>query len=130
MNMKPSDIKKVKKEHPNALLLAHPECLSEVVGMADYVGSTTGIMDYAKESDAGEFIIATEQSIVEHLQIMAPTKKFYLASIMAVCHNMKVTSLMDVLNVLKGQGGEEIIMDKALIEESRRPIDRMIELGG
>ncbi|NLX79099.1 MAG: quinolinate synthase NadA, partial [Clostridiales bacterium] len=62
------DVEIAKAAHPDALLLVHPECIPEVVAMADYVGSTSGIMEYAKKSDAKEFIIGTEMSITEHLQ--------------------------------------------------------------
>lgn len=70
-----------KAAHPNALLLVHPECCPEVTRQADYVGSTTGIMAYAEKSDAEEFIIGTENSIVEHLQFSCPDKKFYPLSV-------------------------------------------------
>ena len=65
------------KLHPNALLLVHPECLPKVVAYADYVGSTSGIMEFAKKSDAKEFIIGTELSILEHLQYECLDKNFY-----------------------------------------------------
>ena len=120
----------MKKEHPDALLLVHPECRPEVTALADYAGSTTGIMKFAKESDAKEFIIGTENSIVQHLQFECPDKKFYALSKQCVCENMKSTTLMDVYHSVKGDGGEEIIMSDELIEQARRPIDRMIELGG
>ena len=71
------DVKKAKENHPNALLLVHPECRAEVVEMADFVGSTTEIMDHAKKSDNREFIIGTENSIVQHLGIDCPEKIFY-----------------------------------------------------
>ena len=71
------DVDKAKEMHPEALLLVHPECLPEVSKRADYIGSTTGIMDYAKNSDHKEFIIGTENSIVQHLQFMCPEKHFY-----------------------------------------------------
>ena len=71
------DVEKAKKAHPDALLLVHPECRQEVVELADYVGSTTGIMEYAKKSPNKEFIIGTENSIVEHLQFACPDKQFY-----------------------------------------------------
>ena len=71
------DVEKAKQAHPDALLLVHPECREEVVEKADYVGSTTGIMDFAKKSPNKEFIIGTENSIVEHLQFECPDKKFY-----------------------------------------------------
>ncbi|MCR4611225.1 MAG: quinolinate synthase NadA [Lachnospiraceae bacterium] len=116
-----------KKEHPNALLLVHPECKSEVVGLADYVGATTGIMDYAIKSDAKEFIIGTENSIVEHLQFDCPEKKFYPLSVKLSCANMRLVTLYDIYNTLSGKGGEEIILDKDVIEKSSVCINRMIE---
>ena len=72
VRMSKRDVEKARKAHPDALLLVHPECLPEVSGLADYRGSTTGIMDYAKKSDAKEFIIGTENSIVQHLQFACP----------------------------------------------------------
>ena len=124
-----------KEEHPDALFLVHPECTPKVVELADYVGSTTGIMDYAKKSDKTEFIIGTENSIVEHLQYDCPEKKFYPVSRDLVCHNMKLTTLPDIYNTLlaiSGKGGEafEILMDDQLIAQARKCIDEMIRLGG
>jgi len=123
------DVQKAKTAHPNALLLAHPECLPEVTEIADFVGSTTAIMDYAKSSDATEFIIGTELSILGHLQYECPKKSFYPLSIDLVCHNMKITTLTDVLNCLKGSGGEIIELEEDLRIKAKACIDRMIELG-
>lgn len=128
-----SDLENAKKLHPNALVLVHPECISAVTQQADYAGSTSGIMNYAKKSDAKEFIIGTEISIVEHLQYECPEKKFYPLSKKIVCPNMKLTTLMDVYNSLKGiNNGEafEIHMTDEQINSSRRCIDEMIRLGG
>lgn len=119
-----------KKEHPNALFLVHPECRPSVVKYADYVGSTSGIMDFAKKSDKKEFIIGTENAIVQHLQFACPDKKFYPLSKDLVCHNMKVTTLADVYNCLNGDGGEEIIMSQELLSSAVKCIDKMIEYGG
>jgi quinolinate synthase len=129
------EVQTAKAEHPEALFLVHPECTPKVVALADYVGSTTGIMDFAKKSDAKEFIIGTENSIVEHLQYDCPEKKFYPVTKDLVCHNMKLTTLPDVYNSLlsiAGRGGEsfEIIMDDELIGSARKCIDEMIRLGG
>ena len=124
------DVLKVKEEHPDALFLVHPECKPEVVKHADYVGSTTGIMNYAKESDAKEFIIGTENSIVSHLQLACPDKMFYAMSKDCVCHNMRATTLVDVLNCIKGTSGDVIEMDEATIVAAKKPIDEMIKLGG
>jgi len=119
-----------KKEHPKALLLVHPECRPSVVKHADYVGSTSGIMDFAIASDKKEFIIGTENSIVEHLQFKCADKKFYPLSKDLVCHNMKATTLVDVYNCLCGKGGEEICLDGETIRAAAKCIDNMIEYGG
>ena len=129
MAMTKDEVKKAKELHPNALLLVHPECKTEVVCEADYVGSTTGIMSYAKKSDQKEFIIGTENSIVEHLQYECPDKLFYPLSEDLICQNMKLTTLVDVLNVLKGVGGEEIILPDEIMAGASRCINRMIEMG-
>jgi quinolinate synthase len=124
------DVLEAKKLHPDALFLVHPECKPEVVKHADYVGSTSGIMEYAKKSNAKQFIIGTENAIVQHLQYACPDKKFYPLSKDLVCHNMKVTTLADVYNCLKGEGGEEIVMDEAVRVAAVKCIDKMIEYGG
>jgi len=123
------DVKKAKELHPNALVLVHPECTPEVVAMADYVGSTSGIMNYAKKSDAKEFIIGTEISIAEHLQYECPDKNFYGLTLKLICPNMKSTTLVDVYNCLNGNGGEEIKLDDQTITDARKCIDEMIRLG-
>ncbi len=127
--MSAADVIKAKEKHPNALFLVHPECKPEVVELADYVGSTTGIMSYAEKSDAEEFIIGTENSIVSHLQLSCPDKKFYPLSKDCICHNMKATTLVDVLNCCKGTFGEEITLEPEIYEGAKRCIDEMIRLG-
>lgn len=124
------DVKKARAMYPGAELLVHPECLPEVVETADYVGSTSGIMNYAVNSDKKDFIIGTEISIAEHLQYMCPDKNFYILSQKLICSNMKATTLMDVYNCLAGRGGEEIVLDNATINDARKCIDEMIRLGG
>ena len=129
VRMSKRDVEKARKAHPDALLLVHPECLPEVSGLADYRGSTTGIMDYAKKSDAKEFIIGTENSIVQHLQFTCPDKQFYPLSKDCVCHNMKLTTLGDVYRCVLGTGGEEITLDEDTRIKAKRCIDTMLELG-
>ncbi len=119
-----------KSLHPQAELLVHPECRPEVTELADYVGSTSGIMNYAVRSDKKEFIIGTENSIAEHLQYQCPEKRFYLLSKSLICENMKATTLMDVWNCCRGQGGEEITLPPETITAARQCIDAMIALGG
>lgn len=123
------DVAKAKELHPNAELLVHPECIPEVMALADYIGSTSGIMDYAVQSNKKEFIIGTEISIAEHLQYMCPEKSFYILSKKLICSNMKATTLADVYNCLDGRGGEEIILDDKTISDAKKCIDEMIRLG-
>lgn len=123
------EVRKAKASHPGALLLVHPECLPEVVEMADYVGSTSGIMEYAVQSDAKEFIIGTENSITEHLQYECPQKRFYPLSKDLVCHNMKITTLADLLACCEGEG-EKIELEESVRLSAKKCIDRMITYGG
>ena len=127
-----NDLEEAKALHPNALVLVHPECIPEVSARADYVGSTSGIIDFAKASDAKEFIIGTEISIAEFLQYECPEKEFYILSKKIVCQNMKLTTLMDVYKSLLGiDNGEafEIQMTDEQIAKARVCIDEMIRLG-
>ena len=130
MQITKADVEEARRAHPDAEILVHPECLPEVTTLADYAGSTTGIMKYAKESSRSEFVIGTENSIVQHLSIECPEKKFYPLSEKCVCPNMRMTTLEDVYGCIMGTCGEEILLSEEEIAESRRPIDRMIELGG
>ena len=123
------DVEKAKAAHPNALLLVHPECLKEVTELADYAGSTTGIMDDAAKSDAKEFIIGTENSIVSHLQLAHPEKRFYALSKDCVCHNMKMTTLGDVYNCVVNGEGESITLTEETMQKARKSIDAMLRLG-
>ncbi len=128
--MTAKDVEKAKAAHPNALLLVHPECRAEVTSQADFVGSTAAIQRFAKASDAEEFIIGTENSIAEHLQYDCPDKRFYVLSKDLICPNMKLTTLPDVRNVLRGTFGEEIKLSSEVITAARRCIDEMLRLGG
>lgn len=125
----PDEAIEAKKKHPEALLLVHPECKKEVTALADFAGSTADIMNFAKESDAKEFIIGTENSIVQHLQIMCPDKRFYAMSKNLICNDMKLTTIMDVYNTVTGVGGEEITMSDETIDKAVKCINKMIELG-
>ena len=124
------NVEKVKEQHPNAKFLVHPECVPDVVKLADYVGSTSGIMEYAKASSDKEFIIGTENSIVQHLQFDCPDKKFYPLSVMLTCMNMKLTTLPDIYRCLLGTGGEQIMLPADVMAGAGRCIRRMVELGG
>lgn len=123
------DVMKARALYPDAELLVHPECTPDVVALADYVGSTSGIMEYAINSPKKEFIIGTEISIAEHLQYMCLDKKFHYLSQKLICPNMKLTTLIDLYNCVKGEGGEEIFLDDDTIRDAKKCIDEMIRLG-
>ena len=129
VRMSAEHVKTARKAHPDALVLVHPECKPEVTALADYVGSTSGIMKFAKQSDKKEFIIGTENSIVQHLQFDCPDKMFYPLSKDCVCHNMKLTTLVDVLNCLKGTDGDVIEMSEETRLKAKKCIDEMLRLG-
>ncbi len=127
LQIRPSDILEARKKYPNALVLAHPECHSEVVKLADYVGSTTGIMKYAKESDGKEFIIATEKGVVDRLERDIKDKKFYLIKENIICPNMKINTLTDIYNALENEE-HEIIVDEEISKKAVHCINRMLEV--
>ncbi len=121
---------KAKRAHPRALFLVHPECKREVARHADLAGSTADIMRFAHESDAREFIIGTENSIVSHLSYELPGKRFYPLSAHLICADMKLTTLPDILLALQEKGGTEIKLDEDTASKARLPLLRMIEMGG
>jgi len=118
-----------KAAHPHALLLCHPECLPEVSAQADFLGSTADIMKFAKASDHTEFIIGTDNSILDHLQYECPDKRFYPMSKHLICADMRLTTLCDVLRAVTGNGGEEITLSAETMEKATACIDNMISLG-
>lgn len=117
-----------KKLHPNALFLVHPECKPEVVKYADYIGSTSGIIDFAKKSDKKEFIIGTENSVLAHLQFECPDKTFYPLSKNLICPDMKATTIIDLLNAVKGTGGTEITLSPDVMQKAVICINEMLRL--
>lgn len=128
----PDELAEAKRLYPNALVLVHPECVPEITSQADYAGSTSGIISYAKNSNAKEFIIGTEISIVQTLQYECRDKTFHLLSKKLICPDMKLTSLADVYNSLVGIDdgtAYEITMTSEEIERSRKCIDEMLRLG-
>lgn len=128
----PADVEKARSAHPGVPLLVHPECPPAVVALADFVGSTSAIMEYAKKSDAREFLIGTEISIAEHLQYDCPEKRFYPLTVRLICPDMKATTLADVYALLSGEGDRaaaQITMDAETMRLARRCIDEMIRLG-
>lgn len=125
-----ADVIASKIRHPKAKLLVHPECVTEVTSQADFAGSTTAIMDYVAKSTDDQFIIGTENSIVQHLQFEYPNKQFFALSPKCICTDMRLTTLADVLNCLNGTGGEEIILKENELKQSKKCIDAMLSYGG
>ena len=117
-----------KTAHPDAKLFAHPECRADVLRLADYIGSTAGIIKEALASDCGEFIIATETEIAGRLASLAPEKSFFPLRSDFICPDMKKTRTADVLDSLKNCRFE-IKLDPDEMDAARGCLDRMIELG-
>lgn len=121
------NVRKAKESRPNALVLVHPECKKEVLELADYIGSTSGIIKYATESDNKEFIICTEMGVFYELNQKNPEKKFYSVGHRQFCPNMKMITLEKVVNVLE-KLENVVVLDEDLKEQANRPLKRMLEL--
>ncbi|AFS77101.1 quinolinate synthase A [Gottschalkia acidurici 9a] len=123
------EIENVRKEYPTALILAHPECDPEVVKRADFVGSTSQIINFAKESDNEIFIIATEMGIMHKLENdnKGTNKKFYMLSPSLICSNMKKNRLEDIYYALEEEN-YEIKVDEDIRLRAIKSLDRMLEL--
>lgn len=117
----------LKKKYPNSLLLVHPECNKEVVEEADFIGSTKGILDFAKKSEHKQFIIATEDGIMHPLRENNKDKEFILASSRLVCQNMKKITIEDLLHCLEEET-DEMMLDLETIKKAKKPLDKMLEL--
>lgn len=127
VQIRPKDVTEARAKYPEALVLAHPECHQSVVEMADYVGSTTGIMKFAAQSDKKQFIIATEKGVVDRLKRDYPEKKFYLIKDSVICPNMKWHTLTDIYNALDREE-HEITVDKEIASKALNCIDKMLEV--
>lgn len=125
-------ITKLKTRHPNAKFIAHPECEEAVLRVADYVGSTTGLLKYTQQSDATEFIVATETGILHQMQKSSPNKTFIPAPpnnscACNDCPHMKLNTL-EKLYLCMEYETPEIQMEEELRKAARKPIDRMLEI--
>jgi quinolinate synthase len=121
------DILKKKAQYPKAEVLVHPECTPDVIAMADKVLSTSGICRYAKESNSEEFIIGTEIGILYRLKKENPDKKFYPASILSDCPNMKLNNLEKILWSLEDMI-YKVEVPPDIAQRAKRSIDRMLEI--
>lgn len=116
-----------KEKYPNATLVVHPEAPLDVVELADFAGSTLGIINYCLKSDAKEFIVGTEKGILYKLNEMMPNKKFYILSENLVCKTMKYTTLEDLYRCLKEENNE-ILLEDEIILKAKKSLDKMFEL--
>ncbi len=123
-----SEVMEEKANHPNALVLAHPECEADVLAIADYIGSTSGIISYAKTSTSDEFIICTEDGVEFKLRSDSPNKKFYFTKTRPSGSNMKLNTLEKVLHVLQTEENE-VVLSKEMRESALAPLEKMLELG-
>ncbi|MEZ3468449.1 MAG: quinolinate synthase NadA [Schaedlerella sp.] len=121
------ELMEAKAMHPDAEVLSHPECREEVLKESDYIGSTSGIIQYAARSDSREFIVCTETGVRWKLEKDNPEKKFYFTKTEPVCRDMKLNTLEKLLHVLK-TGENAVEVDQELQELSKKPLVRMLEL--
>ncbi|MBC7130000.1 quinolinate synthase NadA [Candidatus Bathyarchaeota archaeon] len=127
MLFQPEDIQALKIQHPNAVVMAHPECMAEVRKIADFVGSTSQMCRYARENDAEAFIVATEQGLLHRLKKENPNKEFILAYEDAVCPNMKLNTLQRIYLALKEEK-HVIKVPEPVASKARKALERMFEI--
>ncbi|MCX2573749.1 quinolinate synthase NadA [Pedobacter sandarakinus] len=125
-------ITKLKERHPNAKFIAHPECEEVVLKMADYIGSTTGLLKYTISNPATEFIVATESGIIHQMEKANPTKTFIPAppNNSCACNDcpyMKRNTLEKLYLCIKN-GMPEVTVPEHIIEQARKPIQRMLDI--
>jgi len=125
--MSADEIIRQKNKHPDAKLLAHPECNDKIRNMADFIGSTSGIIDYATKSDEKEFIIATETGINYVLKQKNPDKRFYYPATRPLCAQMKKNTPDKIIHVLK-TGENAVSIEEKYIERAKATLSRMLEL--
>lgn len=118
----------LKEQHPNAEVLVHPECSEKVLALADYIGSTSGIIAYAAKSTAKEFIIGTENGVLYTLQKERPDAMFYFPKTEPVCPDMKKITLDHIIHVLKTGENAVELTHAELIKPAEKTLTRMLEL--
>ena len=121
------NVKKAKEAHPDAEILVHPECTMDVVELADYVGSTSGIIDYATASDADKFIICTEMGVLYELKQKNPNKTFYSVGHRQFCPNMKRITLENVRDTLRDMKNQ-VELDETLRLDAKKALDKMLRI--
>ena len=122
------DVVEARKEHPAALVCAHPECTRDVLDLADFIGSTSQILAYCRESEEQEFIIGTETGILHTLKTENPHKTFHPLSILGDCPNMKLITLEKILWSLEDME-YEITLDEETRLAAENSVQKMVEIG-
>lgn len=125
--LKAADVERLKRDHPDALFVCHPECNPAVVALADHVCSTTGMYGFCTESSATQFIIGTEAGILFRLKKENPGKEFILASPALICPNMKLTSLEDIREALTTMAPVVKVPEEIRVR-AKRALDRMLAI--
>jgi quinolinate synthase len=121
------DVEEMKAQYPNAQFVVHPECRPEVVRLGDFVGSTTAIIKYCKESPCQEFIVGTEDGTGYQLRLDSPNKQFHFATKYLVCPNMKVNNLKKVVRCLETMQ-PEIYVPTEVADKARLSLERMLQV--
>jgi quinolinate synthase len=121
------DIKKAKAEHPDAVVMAHPECTEPVKRIVDQILSTSQMIKFAAKSAAKEFIVATEKGIIHSLKKQRPDAKFYPATERALCPNMKKITVDKIIASLESMQPEVTVPEKIRLK-AKKAVDRMIEI--
>ena len=126
LRMEPGDVVKLKDQYPDARILVHPESDTPIKNMADFIGSTTAIVNYAKQSNARVFIVCTEDGVSQRLSQDCPDKLFFTPTRKsAICPNMKLTRLENILRSLQGNENEILIPDDMAVR-ARKCLDSMM----
>ncbi len=126
MRLTQEEVISAKEQYSQAEFIAHPECRKEVLNLADYIGSTAGMIKYVKESPCNEFIIGTEKGIIYKLMQDNPGKKFYVPTKEFVCANMKLTTLGWIARSLE-QMIYVVNVPEEIAGKARKSLERMIE---
>jgi quinolinate synthase len=127
-NLSPDEVLAAKARHPGAKFAAHPECRESVLALADFVGSTSGIIAYAGKMEGSELIFGTEMGILYQLRTRYPGKTFIPASEKMICETMKLTTLEDILRALTVMA-PAVKVPEAIRIPAKRCLDRMLEVG-
>ncbi|MFB0920717.1 MAG: quinolinate synthase NadA [Oscillospiraceae bacterium] len=121
------DAEKIRTTLPDAKILVHPECRPEVLAFADYIGSTAGILEFARKTDSINLVIGTERGVFDILSRELPEKKLYIIKDNFVCADMKKTGLEDVLACLEGKK-PPIKLAEPELQYARKSLERMVEI--